>query len=284
MFYKGHLRISFFCLLLVVASGGAIYGVKKTTDGFRPAKCLIQWPLMPEWETPALDDSEILAQLEKPFSYFAQGNQSYVFLSQNGKFVLKLFRFNTCPIPYGRLCENTVRSWLGKYKRRLIPARTRILKNFNSCKLAYTLAKRETGVLYVHLNPKKGTLPTIRVKDHLGRSHKIDPARYRFVLQEKAEPMIQTLAAHADNMEPWIQEFHDLMKNLSDLGLVNLDPKIGSNFGYLDGRAIQIDFGNFIYCPEGAAANRLLFEKIFSAWLNKPSTQGRIYEASVAAF
>jgi hypothetical protein len=257
---------TFLCSLLIVLSVTIVFGIKQV-NRFRPAKCLIEWPSMPEWETEPLSDPAILSQLEKTFTYFARGNQSYVFLSHDGKFVLKLFSYNTCPIPYGQICERFLRKHIGLKKKRFLPLETRILKNFTACQLAYNLARKQTGVLFVHLNPKKGILPTIKVKDRLGRTHEIDPARYRFVLQEKAKPLIENLNAQT------IQKFYKLTQELSELGIVNLDPKIGSNFGCLDGRVVQVDFGNFSYCPERAAANQVAFEKKFTEWLNKKSTQ-----------
>src|SRR5689334_17813265 len=77
----------------------ACYLLKKfcysKTDGFALYKICSSLRYCPEWEaaSPTFDDSEeIAAILEQPFYYFAKGAQSYVFVSKDGKTVIKFFR------------------------------------------------------------------------------------------------------------------------------------------------------------------------------------------------
>ncbi len=263
------MRRVFLSLLLAALCGGLIYAFKQWTDGFRPAKCLIEWPFISEWEISSPIDREILSVLNEPFSYFAKGNQSFVFLSRNGKYVLKLFYYNPCCTPFGEKWEKQIRKWIGAKPKRHLPNRKNIVNNFTSCHLAYRLAQKQTGLVFVHLNPKKNDLPILKVKDRWGRTHPIDPARYRFALQRKVEPLAKTLLSYRENIQPWIESYLTLLQELKDLGLVNLDPKIGSNFGTLEGRVVQIDIGNFNYCPEKAAENMTLFQRKFQEWLEK---------------
>jgi hypothetical protein len=89
------------------------------------------------------------------------------------------------------------------------------------------------------------------------------------VLQKKAEPFLPTFYAHKDNVQPFFNAYLTLLQELADLGLVNLDPTMGRNFGFIDGRAVQIDFGNFIYFPQNAHANVAHFEQELRTWLKK---------------
>lgn len=263
---------SLFFIFLVAVSLWFPSAYKRWTHPFRLAKCLVEWPFTPEWEIdPPENMEEIRSVLSEPFSYLAKGAQSYVFLSQNEKYVLKLFRYDTCKLPVD---ERTVRRWIGAREKHFLPTDVKIEKNFTSCKLAYSLAQKQTEVVFVHLNPKSG-LPILTLKDRLGRVHKIDPKAIRFALQKKGEPFIQTLYAHRENLQPFIDSYLTLLHELGDLGLVNLDPTMGRNFGFIDGRAIQMDFGNFVYRPERASADTVHFEQQLKQWLKK-----RIPEAS----
>lgn len=252
------LAMRLFALIVFVGfCGGIVYGYKQFTQGFRLGKCLINWPFAAEWEIPD-PNPEIVSVLSKPFSYYAKGNQCFVFLSQDGNYVLKLFRADSFRLPFS---EQKLRKWVGAKTRKDLFPHERTLKNLMSYHLAYSLAQKQTGVVFIHLNPKPGSLPNLLIQDPIGRTHTVDPAKYRFALQKKAE-----------RLKPKSEEkgsFYAFLQELEALGLVNLDLKIGSNFGKLDGNIVQIDVGNFTYCPEMAEENRLALQKKFEESLNK---------------
>lgn len=236
------------------------------------SKCLIEWPYVAEWEIDPLDPTkmgEIKEILSQPFSYLGKGAQSYVFESADHKYVFKLFRYDLCKFPLGQKIVRQVRKWVGAREKIFLPAQVKIIKNFTSCKLAYSLAQKQTGIVYVHLNPQKYDLPLIHLKDRLYCSHQIDPALYRFALQKKAEPFLKTFLAKKNDLQPLIESYSTLLHELASLGLVNLDRTMGRNFGFLDGRAVQIDFGNFIYCPQNAGNEISHFENQLQAWIEK---------------
>lgn len=256
-------------LLLIVFTFWFPIAFKRWTHAFRPAKCSIDWPHVPEWEIPPLKDEkkqEILATLSEPFSYFSKGSQCYVFLSKNQKYVLKLFRYDHCRIPFAQNWIRQAKKWMKIRDKHFLPTNSKIVKNFTSCKLAYDHAQKQTGVVFVHLNPKKG-LPILTLKDRLGRIHKIDPALYRFALQKKAEPFLKTLYDHKQDIAPYFRSYLTLLEDLASLGLVNLDHKMKCNFGFLDGRVVLIDFGNFVYSPERAKDEIAHFQLQLVEWL-----------------
>lgn len=234
---------------------------RRSTHAFRPAKCQIEWPFVAEWETPPLEDPELLSVLQAPFTYLAKGAQSYVFLSENGQYVLKLFRYDTCRMPLGRIFATKICHWTGMKPKHFVPAVEKIPFTFNSCLLAYKLAQKQTGLAYVHLNPKEG-LPILNLVDRLGRKHQIDPAHYRFALQHKAEIL-------DGRSEEVTHSFYQLLNELGEKGLVNTDPKLRRNFGSLNGRVVVIDFGNLIYNPDQAKEQVALFEKKLHKWKEK---------------
>jgi hypothetical protein len=222
---------------------------------------MTDWAFVAEWETPALEDPELLAVLKAPFSYLSKGAQSYVFLSRNEKYVLKLFRFDACRMPLGRMAMTQLCHWAGLKPRHFVPAEEKIPFTFNSCMLAYRLAQKQTGLAYVHLNLKKG-LPLLTLVDRLGRVHQIDPAKFRFALQCKAESF------DCHNGEE-VRLYRQLLNELSSMGLTNTDRKFKGNFGCIEGRVIAMDFGNFIYSPERAKEEVVAFEKLLEKWIDR---------------
>lgn len=243
--------------------------LKRWTHSFRPAKCLIEWPFVAEWETEPLRE-ELAEVLNAPFSYLGKGTQSYVFLSQDGEYVLKLFRFDGCKMQLGHRWMTALKGCFGiEDKDPIVSIDRKIEKNFSSCKLAYSLAKEQTGLVYVHLNPKNSKLPPLKLKDKLGIPHTIDPSKYRFVLQRRAEKFFAKMLKEPEKREELIRSYLTLLDEIAALGLVNLDPTVARNFGVLDGKVVLIDVGNFIYWPELAEKEKGPFKEGLRKWLAK---------------
>ncbi len=212
------------------------YAWKRANHGFRLSKCYLNWPLEPKWESEIDGEKEIQAILEQPFSYLAKGKQSFVFLSRDGKYVLKLFRYDY---------EKT--------------AKTRALHSY---KLVYDLAKDQTGLIYLHLNPKKNFCPKIKIQDRLKIPHYIDPCRYRFVIQSKCEPFFKSLLSiEAKKRKLLVASFEELIEHLGEAGLRSVDSRLACNFGFFNEKAIAIDAGNFAYDPENAKEENVKFVK-----------------------
>ena len=224
---------------------------------FRLGKFHVEIPSKPEWDVKLSEEEtqRISAILSQRFFYLGKGVQSYAFESDDGKYVLKLFRFDQSPF-------DSI-SWIkGRSSIKKRPE-----KIFSGCKLSYDLARDETGLIWVHLNPAKGW-PLIRVRDYLGMTHRIDPSRYRFVLQRKAVKLFSALQ-NEQNRDALVQSFSTLMDSLNEKGIAPLDLKIASNFGVLDGRVVQIDFADNAYDPELARLNTEIF---------KEKLQGKMYK------
>ena len=194
------------------------------TRGFRVAKLHLDFPRQPEWETgpnPAIGPI-----LQQSFTFIGNGSQCYVFESADGKYVVKLFRFDRASIDVVRL--------------------------FDACKMAYDRLRDETGIVHIHLNPAPEGLPTLHCKDALGRCHRLCLDNYRFVIQKKGESF-QTalLAARQDplRMQKRLDQFIDLLQARVAQGILNSDPNLSRNFGFLEDRAIELDFGSYRYSP-----------------------------------
>lgn len=255
---------------------------KRWTHSFRLSKCLVDRTFHPEWEIEPLvseKQGEICEILQQPFSYLSKGKQSYVFVSQDQEYVLKLFYFDMSRIQLGQNCLRKIREWLQLEEIQERASSFKFARNFTACKLAYELAQKQTGVVFVHLNPRLVGLPIINVKDRLGIKHQIDPTLYRFALQKKGEPFQFILSQ--DNKEPMIESYFSLLKEIASLGLVNEDLHFEKNYGFMDGRAVLLDFGNLSLHPDRAQSQAAFFAKKLGLWLGKKGFKPNVIQESV---
>ncbi len=207
------------CLSLFVCGGG--WAIWMAAGGFCVAKLELQFPDWPAWEVEL--DPQCRQVLQQPYHFLGKGSQSYVFASQDGQYVIKLFRFDRV-----------------SHVEQVLP----LLQGY---KMAYDHLQEETGLLYVHLNVSGVGLPTLHARDGLHRSVDIPLDRYRFAIQRRVEPFVEAFskAQTQDRRQELIEQFHDLLVRRTSKGFMNADPNLSRNFGFLGGRAMEIDFGNY---------------------------------------
>lgn len=233
--------ILFSCLML-----SAPWIATKKTQGFHLAKLQLDFPVQAKWDTPAPESLHEI--FDQPFHFLGKGMQSFVFASDDGRYVIKLFRFDK------------------------IKDKTEYIHLFDACKTAYDHLKAETGLIYIHLNPTDH-LPTIQCKNPLGRTMHISLNPLRFVIQRKGEPFEKTLfEARKDPtvMKKRLDQWCSLIQTRAFAGIRNKDPSLTRNVGFLEDRAIEFDFGN--YRADGAATPSAEIERCRQKtrlWLSK---------------
>jgi hypothetical protein len=229
--------------------------IQRFTLGFHPAKLHPRLSTRAEWNGPPLTrdkEAEIVRILDQPFTYFNLGSQCYVFESQDKKHVLKLFRYNRSrfswihylKMGFHRTAQQRVKSSFS----------TKIDKTFQACSMAYRDVPECTQLVYVHLNPC-GSLPEVSLSDPVGRKWTLPLGEYRFALQRKVAPFKATLiqlneSKKMDEMKQLLDSFLALMIERTSKGIRNSDHNLWPNFGFLDGKAVEIDCGNYRKCPE----------------------------------
>jgi hypothetical protein len=212
---------------------------KRFTCGFKLAKMHIDLPFRPDWEVaPSLSREDLNAILDQPFSYLDKGAQCYVFQSGDERHVVKLFRYDQ---PHIIRHKKTSVEW----KRE---------KLFSACLLAYQKAREETGLVYLHLNVTRGEVPILHAKGPIGQTLHFHLDRYRFAIQKKAQPFRASLleAYHSsdkDALPRLIDSFVSVLSSRLGKGIGNSDPTVSRNFGFLEGKAVEIDFGNYYVHP-----------------------------------
>lgn len=200
---------------------------KMMTQGFRVSK-LCQLSKISHAAGKSAMPEELKSQLQQPFYYVGRGMQTFVFESQDGKIVIKFF----------------------KLRRR--NKMDHLLKMFEACNLAFNSAREETGLLYTHLYKSDEKLPKIFLKNRLRLPVSLHLESYAFVIQQKAKPFQELFPSVLQNESSGelIDAYLSLVYNRSQKGICNTDVNVDRNFGWLEGRAIELDFGNYLYDPK----------------------------------
>ena len=119
-------------------------------------------------------------------------------------------------------------------------------KTFNAAHIACTKGRPFTHVIFCHLNLTKDLLPVIQLK--AGKTYTVPLDSYRCALQRRVSPFRATLLPAKDNpeeMKRLIDSLVQLFLDRSALNIRNSDPNLGPNFGFLNGQAVELDFGNY---------------------------------------
>jgi len=238
---------------------------------YRLSKSNIEMPFRQDWEInlSSEEQAEIYSILSQPFSYLGKGFQSYAFLSEDGQYVLKLFRLESAKLMYGRHLSDFVKKALG-VKTRRIRSYSCAEEVFNSSKISFDRFREETGLILTHLNPNQ-KWPMIEIRDHLGLKHRLDGSITRFVLQKRAEKLFPALYASLsgdrDSFYQKVRSFSTLLHSFKKKGVSPDDSKMPSNFGFLGDRAIQIDFASNSLNLENAHIQSDKFRRKMRAWL-----------------
>lgn len=236
-----------FKLLILI---GCLIGIARFTHhetrGFRIAKIRDNLAHQQLWLPDAADQPCDL--LQQPFSFFSRGLQSFVFLSADGQYVLKIFNnrhshlqkwFDVMAHLPGLHAWGTARALHHKMKWE---------KSFNSYKIAYERLRDETGIVYIHLDPTDHLPTTLNLIDPLGITHSIDPNQTGFILQKRCTPVYPVLlqAIEKGDLEAarrCIDQLIALFLLKYQQGIADNDPLIRTNYGFLNGQPMQIDLG-----------------------------------------
>ncbi len=264
------------CKLSLFALGfwAALRFADKRTDGFTAASIDTNIPAEEAFGIEPLcpeKEEEIKRLLSQPFFYLSRGGQSYVFISQDKKVVLKFFKKNhALPDTLVSWIDRIVPEKLRRYRLQLLQTRhERFRSIFSSCRLAYEKLREDTGMLYLHLNPTKDKYKPLTIVDRMGIRHQIDLDKTSFVLQKRARLMLRTIKRQMSckDLEGAKQSIRSMMLHLvrrSKQGIRDTDNALKRNYGDIGDKPVCIDVGSFILDPslsEPKACQKELFRK-----------------------
>jgi hypothetical protein len=219
----------------------------KQTDGFAIEKISSSLTYHPEWaaeskETPA----HIASILSQPFTYLGKGAQSYVFESEDKKYVLKFFRHSHMRPPLW----TSLGLPLPRRQKKIDTSWSKLNKDFRSYKIAFEELKEETGLIYLHLNKTDHLKQKVSILDKLGIRHELEIDEMEFLLQRKATLLYPQLKKWIDERDinqakTGLSSLIELLALRFEKGIYDKDPDLNTNFGFCRNRAIQIDVGRF---------------------------------------
>jgi len=207
-----------------------------------------------EWDLPALSAEEeaVLHQiLGQKFTYYSKGSQSYVFLSEDKKYILKFLKQQKLrpsswlayiPIPLNPYYQE----YLFKHKK--------CVATFAACKTAFLELKKEAGLIYVHLNNTHDLNKKVVIFDKNAERHVVEIDKTCFYVQKRAQLIYSRISElmHAGDevgAKNIISSVFTLIHDLGNKGVVDNDPILRKNFGLIDDVAVQIDIGRLRIDP-----------------------------------
>ncbi len=236
------------CLTLL-----ALFGVERfcraQTDGFRISKIHSGFVFHSE---PTSFDPKILDQR---FTFLGSGVQSYAFLGDDGKTVLKVFK-HYHNFPLGGFW---LPGFLHEMRQNILERRQKRLQAiFSSCVLAYQELHQETGLIGLHLSSTSSLNKKLILVDRLGIQHAVDADHTAFFLQKRAEML--SLDAQDAIMALFAVRWNK--------GIGNGDRHLARNIGFIQGKPIEIDVGSFYRASFQEIAEE---KKHVQEWLNAHS-------------
>lgn len=253
---------------------GGFFGIERlchrATDGFALINVYAPPGDHERWKTEAPLPEGLCDQ---PFHYLNSGSQSYVFISEDGKTVLKLFKFQHMRTP-PMLNFFPSKGKLGKKRAK---KRKVLEQTLDSLTLAYKEMRKETALLYLHLAKTNHLKQTITLIDKIGRTHTLDLDSVEFLLQKRG-----TLAYDAINewmakgkketAEKGLHALFTLAKERCKKGIFDKDPDFSTNFGFIGEKPFQIDFGRLSYSekeknPEVYGLELIRITRAFETWI-----------------
>jgi hypothetical protein len=222
----------------------------RQTAGFQVHKVLSSFPFDKNYAIPSITEEQINQTnllLDQKYYFLGFGGQGYSFLSEDGLYVLKLFKIHHMRVPnyfekiptFGSI-KKIQEKWSNKCEKKH-------RKIFSSCKLAYDDFKEETGLLFLHLNKTKGLHPKISVINRIGVEVLLPLDNAVFALQKKADLSatdITKLINEPEALKRHITAFLEHITNRCGKGIEDTDSGLSRNYGYVGKDLIQIDIGS----------------------------------------
>lgn len=239
-------KIILFIFILLILFAGFKFTRFKLNDDFMISNIYGKLQHEKSWQQEPPENLNAL--LNQSFHYLGKGCQSYVFGSEDGKYVIKFLKhqhlrndwwWEMLPLP-------------ASLTEKLDHKRKQKQEMFNSIANAFLIAanelKEETGVIYAHMY-LSGDFPTIKITDRLKNSYEVDLNKVEFIVQKRVFPaltLFQELAKKEDHkgFQEAMDKILKLLAHRFEKGFYDNDRATLQNVGFTeDGRAVIVDTG-----------------------------------------
>lgn len=238
---------------------------RSKTDGFALCKIRSSMVFHPEFETNPLNDDqqqELNTALDQRYHYLGKGAQCFAFVSDDGQFVIKFFKlYQLCPSPW--LISAPMPAFLEGWRKEKVERKWGELgRDFISYKIGFDYLKKDTGLIYLHLNKSNQLKKNLTLYDKIKVEHHIDLDSMQFLIQKKADLFYPALKKLIDRgqiqqAKANIEQLVEYLAIRSRLGFYDKDPDINTNFGIAGDKTVQIDVGRFR--PDPSRTDPLLY-------------------------
>lgn len=270
--------IALMLLSILIYGAGRLYF--QLTGGFTVGNITSDLSFESQREISASSESNEVAEiLKQEFRYLGKGCQSYVFLSEDGRYVIKFLKYQRFR-PQKFLNYLSFLPFVEKIRQQKISKKKEKLnKLFASWKIAYENLPEETGVLFLHLNKTAHLQQSLVIYDKLGIKHTLNPDQVEFILQKRANMLCPTIEEYMSDGKS--AEAKHLLTHLVDMilseyerGFADNDHALMQNTGVIAGAPVHIDVGQFVNDEQMAKKEHYaieLFSKMykFRIWLAK---------------
>lgn len=206
------------------------------------------------WDTSSEKSFDIHSLLKQKFYYLGKGHQAFAFVSEDGEYVLKLFKPHYPHLEFWGESFNFTYIPLSKWFYKTIAKEAfynRIREDFTSYVNAYTMFKEESLVEYLHLSETSDLKDSIQLFDKINVLRNFDPNTTCFLIQRKVEPLQVTLMnlMKEDKMGEVrivLEKLLQLLDRRVELGFYKPTHKFHANFGCIGLQPFQLDIGNIL--------------------------------------
>jgi hypothetical protein len=193
---------------------------------------------------------------DQPFFFLSKGKQFFVFISADGKYVIKFFQQQRFEVKdYATWVPDFIANFLRNQQR--AEKLERLHKMVQSSELAYEKAPEQTGIFFIHMNKTRHQHKKLTVLDCKGNLFYVPLDDVQFLLQRRAALLKQTLVTlmyegREDEAKARLKQIFDLLVYCAKAGIYDTDGALirNDNIGFLDTRAMYIDMGKFIPTTE----------------------------------
>lgn len=210
-------------------------------------------PYILKSEDQAPDDAtkqKISQILEQKFTYLGSGTQMTAYESADHQYVIKFFNpRNTIKESwfhhYSRLREMSSWKWIVKT---YFEKEERLQKLFKCYRLAFRDLREESGLIYLHFDRSSSLFQKIDVAHQDGKEYLVDLDICPFVLQKRVDIAMthikEQLAKGAiEEVKKDVRQIYQLFLTRAQKGYTDHRQSLFKNYGFADGRVIQLDVG-----------------------------------------
>lgn len=237
-----------FLLLAALFSGARLYYA--LTDDFHIGGITEPIAYRAAWTSLGSDLTIQEELFSQPYTYLGKGAQSYAFVSEDGKYVIKFFKFKHLRPRWWMRC---LPSW-GRLASLKGCDAARKKQKSDHLFTGYMLAAEEhpdhAQILYLHLDRTEIFHRHLLVRDKMGWARRIDLDTTPFLVQKRGETLRQVIR---DKLERGaIDEAKASFKAILAMylqeylsGMYDRDHGVMHNTGFVDGKPFHLDLGKF---------------------------------------